>query len=110
MISNVIIVILSTSLFASQCTFLFYGPIMLLNYKFDELIQALRVSIRWNKQQHIDQVLHSYNELIDVVLQLSGPYNMIIGLVYCLVPYIIAISLELTKLSRDDLLFTLLKI
>ena len=90
-------------------TFLFYIPITRLNYIFDELIERLRVSIRWNNEQRIHQVLHSYNELIGVVQQLSGYYNMVIGLVYCIVPYIIALCLELTKIDRHDLLFTLLK-
>ena len=79
-------------------------PIALLNYLFDELIEKLRVSIRWNNEQRLHQVLQSYNELIDVVQQLSGPYNMIIGLVYCLLPYIISINIELMKIEQDDLL------
>ena len=90
--------------------FLFYVPITLLNYRFDELIEKLRVSIRWNNEQRVHQVLQSYNELIDVVQQLSGPYNMIIGLVYCFVPYIIVLCLELSKIERHDLLFTSIKV
>ena len=91
-------------------TFMFYVPISIINYRFDELIKNLRVSIRWNNEQALHQVLENYNEAIAIVQNLSGPYNMIIGLVYCLVPYIIAISLELTKIDRDDLLFQLLKL
>ena len=91
-------------------TFLFYVPITLLNYRLDELIVKLRVSIRCNNERDVHQVLASYDELIAIVKQLSGPYNMIIGLVYCLVPYIIALSLELTKIDRDDLLFNLVKL
>ena len=91
-------------------TFLFYVPITLLNYRLDELIEKLRVSIRWNNERGLHQVLACYDELIAIVKQLSGPYNMIIGLVYCLVPYIIAISLQLTKIDRDDLLFNSLKL
>ena len=41
--------------------------------------------------------------------KISGPYNMIIGLVYCIVPYIITLCLESTKIDGDDLLFTLMK-
>ena len=91
-------------------TFLFYVPISIINYRFDELIKNLRVSIRWNNEQSLHQLLANYDEAIAIVQQLSGPYNMIIGLVYCLVPYVIAISLELTKIDRDDLLFQLLKL
>ena len=90
-------------------TSLFYVPITLLNYRLDEFIEKLRDSIRCNNKQDVHQVLASYDELIGVVQQLSGPYNMIIGLVYCLVPYVIALNLELTKIDRDDLLFNSLK-
>ena len=90
-------------------TFIVYIPITLLNYKFDELIEKLRVSIRWNNEQRLHQLLQSYNELIDVVQQLSGLYNIIIGLAYCIVPYITAINIELIDIKRNDLLFKSLK-
>ena len=35
----------------------FYVPIMILNYRFDELMDKLRVSIRWNNEQRLHQVL-----------------------------------------------------
>ena len=89
--------------------YLFYLPITLLNYKLDELINKLRFSIKWNHDTGISNVLDSYNELIDIVKQLSGPYNIIIGLVYCFVPYLIAISVELVKLDTDDLILILIE-
>ena len=82
-----------------------YIPITLLNYKFDELINRLRVAIRWNNEEALHRILKSYDELIGVVQQLSGPYNIIIGLVYCIVPYLIVVNVELVKLERNDLLF-----
>ena len=85
-------------------SYLFYLPIVLLNNKLDELIKKLRVSIRWNNDNGIRKVLNNYNELIDIIQQLSGPYNIIIGLVYCFVPYLIAVSIELVKLDSDHLL------
>ena len=88
---------------------IFNVPITLLNYKFDELIKKLRVSIYWNNHKDLHQVLQSYDELIGITKQLSGPYNMVIGLVYCLVPYIISICVQLMKIERDDLLFKLLR-
>ena len=89
-------------------SYIFYWPITMLNYRFDELIINLKVAIRWNNEKGLNRILESYNELIGVVQQLSGPYNMIIGLVYCLVPYIISISLEVTIIDRDDLLFIII--
>ena len=91
-------------------TFLFYVPITLINYRFDELIKKLCINIKLDNGQVIEQILDTYDELIGVVKQLSGPYNMIIGLVYCLVPYLIAIELEVAKIERDDLLFKISKV
>ena len=90
-------------------SFWFYVPITLLNYRFDELIDKLRVSIRWNNTEAIHRLIESYDQLISDCKQLSGPYNMIIGLVYCIVPYIIANFVELIKIERNDLLFQFVK-
>ena len=90
-------------------TYFFSIPITQLNYLFDELIEKLRVSIRWNNEQRLYQVLQSYDQLIGVVQQLSGQYNMIIGLVYCLLPYFISLNIELMRINRDDLLFKWLR-
>ena len=85
--------------------YFFTIPITVLNYLFDELIEKLRISIRWNNEQRLHQVLQKYDELIGVVQRLSGPYNMIIGLVHCLLPYFISINVELMKIKQDDILF-----
>ena len=90
-------------------TLFFYFPITLLNYRFDELIVRLRVSIRWNNPIAINQVLECYNELIKDCSQLSGPYNLVIGLVYCLAPYILATFVELMKIKRNDFIFQFFK-
>ena len=89
--------------------FWFYIPITVLNYRLDELIDELRVSIRWNNMNAIHRIIESYDELISDCQQLSGTYNVIIGLVYCLVPYVIALFFEMMKIERNDLLFKLLK-
>ena len=90
--------------------FWFYVPITLLNYRVDELIDKLLVSIRNNNTLVIHKIVESYDQLISDCQQLSPTYNVIIGLVYCLVPYIISIFVELMKIDRNDLLFKLLKI
>ena len=91
-------------------SFFFYLPISVLNYKFDELIDTLRVSIHWNNTKAIQRIIERYDELISDCQQLSSPYNMIIGLVYCLNPYVIAILVELMKINRNDLLFKFINI
>ena len=90
-------------------TILFYLPITLIKYKFDELIDKLRVCIRWNNENGFYKTLESYDQLIVVVKQLSGPYNMIIGIIYCFGPYLIAINIEVLKIKRDDWLFKILE-
>ena len=84
-------------------TVFFYIPIFLLDYKLDELINKLRVSIRWNNENNFDKILITYDKLTVVVKQLSGPFNMLIGFLYCFCPYIIAISIELLKIKGDDM-------
>ena len=63
-------------------TFWFYLPITLLNFRFDGLLEKLRVSIRRNHTKAIHEIVESYDQLINDCNHLSGPYNMIIGLVY----------------------------
>ena len=87
---------------------LFYFPIALLNYRFDELIKKLRIAIRRNNGRALYQIMESYDDLISVVNGLNGPFNIIIGLVYCVIPYLIAISVEGIKLDRDELVFKIL--
>ena len=91
-------------------TFLFFFPITLLNYLFDELIEKFRVSIRWNNEQRLHHILQSYNDLIGVVTDLSDLFNKFIGLVYCIVPYILSLFVELMQIDRDEILFKILKI
>ena len=102
-VNEIFIVVYSGSVF-------FYIPITLLNYRFDELIDKIRVSIRWNNTKAIHKIVESYDQLISDCQQLSGPYNLIIGLVYCLVPYLIALLFELMKINRNDFVFQIFKI
>ena len=57
----------------------------------------------------IIQVLQSYDHLIGYIQQLSGPYNMVIGLVYCFLPFVISINIEVLRIKRNDLLFICLR-
>ena len=98
-----------TSVVLLMATVLFYLPITLLNYKFDELIKKLRVSIRWNNEHGFYKILAIYDHLIVVVNELSGPYNMIIGITYCFGSYLIAINMKVLKIKCDDLLFLVLQ-
>ena len=57
-------------------SFCFYIPITLLNFRFDELIDKLRVSIRWNNNNAIHRIIENYNDLISDCKQLSGTYKV----------------------------------
>ena len=91
-------------------SFCFFIPITLLNYRFDELIDKLRVSIRWNNTNSIHRIIANHNDLISDCKQLNGPYNMLIGLTYCVAPYIIALQLEIIIIDKNDLIFKIIKI
>ena len=81
-----------------------------LNYKMDELIDSLRLNIEFNNYKGIVRNLETYNVLVTTVKDLSGPYNMIIGLINGLVPYLTAVCLPIVKINNNDILVTILKI
>ena len=39
-----------------------------------------------------------------------GPYNLIIGLTYCIIPYLIGINMEMIRIDRDDFLFQIFEL
>ena len=45
----------------------------------------------------------------NIIKDLSGPYNIVIGLIYCIVPYIITIPTKFFKLPNDTLILVLAK-
>ena len=89
--------------------FIFYLPIMIINYKLDELVNILKACILLRNDQAIDKFLSSYHHLTIIIKQISGLYNMIIGIVYCVVSYTIAIMLQISQIERDDLIFKTIK-
>ena len=73
----------------------FYITITYLNYKFDEVLQSLRMSILWNNTGSIMAAIAEHHSTTCLVHQLSYSYNIIIGTVYLIVPYILVILLKL---------------
>ena len=106
---HLIFMISQTNIVLLMGSFLFYLPITYLNYKFDELTKKLRISIRWNNEYGFYKILAIYDHLIVVVSELSGPYNMIIGITYCFGSYLIAINMKVLKIKQHDLLNEVLR-
>ena len=108
--STIIIFTINHMILGSMITtFFFYLPITYLNYRFDELIRKLRIGVKWNNENVIYQILKSHDELIDVVNQLSPIFNIIIGINYCVTPYIVAIEVQAIKIDRNDMVYNMLK-
>ena len=89
--------------------FIFYLPILIINYKLDELINLLKFSIRLRNDKGINVFLSSYHHLTIIIKQISGLYNFGIGIVYCIVSYLIALTLQIAQIERDDLIFISIK-
>ena len=85
-------------------TFFFYVPIAFLNHHLDELIKSIRANIRWRNYNGIFINVWKYNEITKMISRLSGPYNVIIGLNYCIVPYMMAVSIKVIRTDQQGLL------
>lgn len=111
---NIVILIINVILFitfanhatisALSMAFWFYVPISFLNFKLDELARSLRVSIRWRKYKVIHSEQLVYDKLTKVVKILSLTYNLYIGLIYVIMPYVITIDIKLIVLLNDNVM------
>ena len=97
------------SFVAMSGPFLFYVPITIFNYKIDELINRIRASVKWYNVNSLSHILYEYNQVTLAIKQISKFYNMIIGLVYGIMPFFLAIMIETMRIERDDLLYIFIK-
>ena len=72
----------------------FYITITYLNYKFDEILKSLRVAIWWNNTRGIMDAITSHHLTTDLIHKLSYAFNIIIGTVYLMMPYILVLMLK----------------
>jgi hypothetical protein len=90
--------------------FVFYVPITIINYKLDEMVIKLKLDIILRNDKGIFTFLTSYNQLTIIIKQISIVFNMVMGLVYCIVPYSIAITLKMAQIKRDDLVVIAIRV
>ena len=90
-------------------TIFFYIPIAFISFKLDELITNMKVHIVRQNKHAILRLTADYHYITILIKQISGPYNMIIGLVYCVVPYLTVLTLHVFKITHDDLIIKVLK-
>ena len=74
--------------------FVVYLTIVYFNYKFDEILKALRVAIRWNNTRGIMNAIVAHHSTTDLIYKLSYVYNIIIGTLYMIVPYVLVLMLK----------------
>ena len=84
-------------------TFLIYISIIYLNLKFDEIIHSLRVRIRWNNMQGLMAAIAAHHKATHLVRLLAKAFNVILGIIYLIIPYIIVFVLKLLSISKTPL-------
>ena len=90
-----------------HCIFLMnqsvYISIIYLNLKFDEILYSLRVRIRWNNTKGLMASIEAHYKATHLVCLLSKTYNIILGVIYSVTPYIVVLVLKLLSISKTPL-------
>ena len=71
-----------------------YLPIIYLNYKFEEFLVAFRTSIWWNNKQGLLKSITSHNNITQLTDRLAEFNNIVVGVIYLIVPYIIVLGIN----------------
>ena len=74
--------------------FVVFVTIVYFNYKFEEILKTLRVAIRWNNTRGIMNAIAAHHSTTDLIHKLSYAYNIIIGTLYMIVPYVLVLMLK----------------
>ena len=80
-----------------------YTSIIYLNLKFDDLLHSIRVRIRWNNMQGLMVAIEAHHKATHLVRLLAKVYNIIIGVIYLIIPYIIVLLLKLLSKHKTPL-------
>ena len=75
--------------------FFMYTTITYLSYKFDEHTNVIKLRIRWNNDQGIIASIEDHDYTVRLTNQLAILYNTMIGYIYLLLPYVIALFIDL---------------
>lgn len=71
-----------------------YFTITFLNYKFDDILQSLKVKIWWNNSRGIVTAIATHHKTTDLIHRLSRTHNVAIGLLNLIFPYFIGLLLK----------------
>ena len=75
--------------------FALFVPITYLNFKFDETNQLIKTQTLWNNRSGIMAAVEQHYNTVRLTNQLAIFYNIILGFVYIIYPYIIGLLIEI---------------
>ena len=78
--------------------YLCYIMISYVNYKFDEILKSLRLSILWNNKRSIVKNIVDHHNLVVITQKFSYMMNSIIGLIHSIIPYIMVLVIKIIML------------
>ena len=81
--------------FIYACFFCLFMPITMINYKFDEILHTIRVSIRWNNTTKIIESIEQHQKTTRLLNDLQQLYSKIVLVVYFVYPYLLSAILKL---------------
>ena len=65
------------------------------NHKFDDILKSLKLSILWNNKRGIYKNTINHHNIVVITQQFSYMMNPIIGIVYSIIPYIMALVIKI---------------
>ena len=81
--------------FAFVSFFSLVMPITMINYKFDEILKALRVNIRWNNATKIIDSIEEHDKTTRLLNELGDMYSRILFVFYMMWPYTLSANIKL---------------
>ena len=74
--------------------FAFFSPITYLNFTFDEINQLIKTQTLWNNRSGIMAAIEEHDYTVQLTNQLGIFYNILIGFIYIIFPYILGLVIE----------------
>lgn len=110
---NVVTLILSTIvdvIFFNHCQYAIVGGvsciyilITFVKLKLNEVIKSMLVNVRWGNKVKLYKDMVEYNKLTKIVVDLNGPINAIIGVIYVVIPYVASLLVERIRFVPDTM-------
>lgn len=98
---------ISLSLWGTLCCFI---PVTFLNYKFGELIMAIRQSLTSGHTTSLYLIMARYDRLVKESQVFSKFFNVVIGVVQFIVPCFAGLSLDILQRNDDSLIERLFRL